>query len=514
MTALNTPSPVGPRRTASLGMLIFAIIVAVAAFAQVGLARDGGLPQGMFIYGVAIAVLSFGAFMVVQRFAPYADPMLLPLAVFLNGLGLAMIYRIDQTTTSDFAENKARFEAANPGKTFTPFGSEADIFQQLIWTIISIGLFIGVLIFLKHIKVLQRYHYTFGAAGLFLLIAPLLPGIGANINGSRIWIRVGPLSLQPAEFCKFAFIAFFAGYLVKKRAALGAVSRKILFLELPRSRDLMPILTFWIICLMVMAIENDFGTALLFFGLFVSMLYVATGKASWVAIGLTMFIGGVVIVLLLANVLSPLEHVTQRFDIWLHPEPYFGSGCDIGGTVFNFNNDPEGYRQCVKDGGSVADSEQLMKGLFALGQGGILGTGLGQGQPFITPLPASDEIFNSMGEELGLTGLMAILLVYALLIERGMKTAIATRDEFSKLFAGGISFVFALQVFAIVGGITKLIPFTGLTTPFLTQGGSSLLANWILIAILCRLSHEARKPAPVAIQDEGATQIVNLGGPR
>ncbi|GAB3656186.1 FtsW/RodA/SpoVE family cell cycle protein [Actinocorallia lasiicapitis] len=493
-------------------MLIFAIVVAVAAFAQVGLVRDGHLPTDMFTYGLAIAALSGVAFYVIQRFTPYADPVLLPFAMLLNGLGLAMIYRIDQTTTADFLDTKEAFETANPGRTFQPFGAGANVFSQLLWTVLAIGLFIVVLIFLKEVKILQRYHYTLGAIGLILLVAPLaFPGV----NGSKIWIQLPGLSIQPAEFCKFAFITFFAAYLVKKRAALSLVSRKVGPLELPRSRDLYPILLFWIIALGIVAVENDFGTALLFFGLFVAMVYVATGKATWVVIGLVMFLGGAALLYVGAHVIGgPLEHVNQRIEIWLDPNPYFGGGCKLpDGTIKPMDDIGFAQRECFKLGGDFSTSDQLLKGIFALGAGGVLGTGLGQGQPYLNDLAFSDEIFTSFGEEIGLTGLMALLLVYALLVERGMKVAISTKDEFSKLFAGGVSFVFALQVFAIVGGVTKLIPFTGLTTPFLTQGGSSLLANWILIAILIRLSHEARKPAPVSYQDEGMTQIVNLGDP-
>ncbi|GAA3212826.1 FtsW/RodA/SpoVE family cell cycle protein [Actinocorallia longicatena] len=512
MSAVATPTA-PPRRAASLGLLIFAIIVTIAAFAQVGLVRDGHLPTQMFTYGLAIAALAGVAFYVIQRFAPYADPVLFPIAMLLNGLGLAMIYRIDQTTADDFQAAVEAYKQSHPGETFKPFGAGADVLGQLLWTVLSIALFIAALIFLKEVKALQRYHYTLGAIGLILLVAPLgFPGI----NGSKIWIQLPGLSIQPAEFCKFAFITFFAAYLVKKRAALSLVSRKVGPLELPRSRDLFPILLFWILALMIVAVENDFGTALLFFGLFVAMVYIATGKATWVVIGLTMFIGGALLLYIGAHVIGgPLEHVNQRIEIWLNPEPYFGGGCKLpSGEIKNMAGVGFAQRECFKMGGDFSTSDQLLKGMFAMGQGGVLGTGLGQGQPYLNDLAFSDEIFTSFGEEIGLTGLMALLLMYALLVERGMKIAVGTKDEFSKLFAGGISFVFALQIFAIVGGVTKLIPFTGLTTPFLTQGGSSLLANWILIAILIRLSHEARKPAPVAIQDEGMTQIVNLGGPR
>lgn len=501
-----------PRKGAMLALLVFAMVVTVSAFAQVGLARDGTLPTGMYGYGAGLAVLSGAAYFVVVRFTPYADPILVPVAVALNGIGLAMIYRIDQSTGADYAQSKAAFLAKNPGGTFRPFGYGAQATRQLVFTGIAIALFIGAVLLLREVKALQRYHYTLGAIGMIFLVLPVFfPGI----NGSKIWITLPGLgSIQPSEFSKFALLAFFSGYLVKKRQALSLVSKRVLFLDLPRARDLFPILVFWLISLAILAVENDFGTALLFFGLFVSMLYIATGRVSWVVIGVGLFVGGALLLVGLANVVGgPLEHVTQRIDIWLNPEPFFNGGCAMpNGTIKNMNGIPGNVAlpQCVKMGGNYSDSAQLMMGLFAMGQGGLLGTGLGQGQPFLTPLSFSDEIFTSLGEEIGLTGLMAIMVLYILIISRGMKVALAARDPFSKLFAGGISFVFAIQIFAIVGGVTKLIPFTGLTTPFLTQGGSSLLANWILIAILVRLSDQVRRPAPQAIQDEGMTQIVSM----
>jgi cell division protein FtsW (lipid II flippase) len=269
----------------------------------------------------------------------------------------------------------------------------------------------------------------------------------------------------------------------------------------PRARDLMPILVIWLVCLGVLVLEKDLGSALLFFGLFVSMLYIATQRVSWVLIGVFLLVAGGY----LATLLPFLGHVRQRIDTWLNPEPYFDGGCSVGGKVVQAT-----IAKCAELGGQYADSGQLLRGLFSLGEGGVLGTGLGQGEPWRTPLSFSDFIITSFGEELGLAGLMVILLVYALIVERGMKTAVVAREPFLKLFAGGISFVLALQVFVIVGGVTRLIPLTGLTTPFLSQGGSSLLANWILIAILIRISDLARRPAPQSIQDEGLTQVVRV----
>ena len=524
MSAVNKLIPQGSRRGASLALLVFALVVMVSAFAQVGLARDNKLPVGVFGYGIIITALAAVAYLAVARWTPYADPLLVPLAVFLNGIGLAIIYRIDQTTIKSVADAVAASKAhcksvlaADPAAhcaVFTPYGAGASIATQLMWTAVSIALFTGAVIMLKDVKVLGKYTYILGISGLIFLVIPVFfPGI----NGAKVWITIpGVGSVQPAEFSKFALVAFFAGYLAKNGPAMAVVGRKIGPFALPRARHLMPIIVIWLISIMILVIQNDFGFQLLFFGLLISMLYIGTGRAIWVVIGIGLFAVGCVGIYLLAKAMSggPLEHLLQRVEIWLDPQAYFNGGCKLAnGQVLSQFADahpktPIG--DCAKLGGRYSDSSQLMQGLFAMGQGGVLGTGLGQGQPFITPLAFSDEIVTSLGEELGLTGLMAILAVYMLLIQRGFKTALACRDAYSKLFAGGVSFVFALQIFVIVGGVSKLIPFAGITTPFMAQGGSSLLANWILIAILVRLSDQARRPAPQSIQDEGLTQVVQL----
>jgi cell division protein FtsW (lipid II flippase) len=486
------PIATRPRRSAQLAMLIFAIVITIAGFAQVGLARDGHLPVGMYGYGLGLGILAVGAYFVVARFAPYADPLLLPLAVFLNGIGLAMIYRLDLRTSQDMKD------AIAAGKKISYIGPSTT--AQLEWTALGMIFFAITLLVLRDVKILQRYTYTIGAVGLFFLALPgFLPSSISGAMGAKIWIRIGSMSIQPSEFSKLALVAFFAGYLVNKRQALSIVGKKLGPLNLPRARDLGPILIMWILCLGVLALENDFGTAILFFGLFVSMLYIATERFMWVAIG-GLLLG-------CASLLAPMvPHVAQRINTWLNPMAYFDGGCKVGNKIINQIGT---IANCHAKGGQyIADSGQLVRGLFSMGQGGVLGTGLGQGEPWRTPLSYSDFIFTSFGEELGLTGVMVILLVYALIVQRGMKAAIAAKDNFAKLFAGGMSFVFALQVFVIVGGVTRLIPLTGLTTPFLAQGGSSLLANWILIAILIRISDVARRPAPQPIQDEGMTQVV------
>ncbi|RSN70361.1 MULTISPECIES: FtsW/RodA/SpoVE family cell cycle protein [Actinomadura] len=514
--------PYQRRNAASLVLLVFAMVLTLSAFAEVGLARDGSIPAGLFGYGGGLAVLAVAAYFVQMKFAPYADPLLLPLAVALNGLGLAMIYRLDLETSADW---KA---AARAGGEVLK--DEADAPGQLMWTFVGIAMFVAAILIMRDTqksdaplsftpKTAQRYTYLIGLGAIILLLLPIMPGLGMELNGARVWIKVGPMSVQPGEFAKLMLVAFFAGYLVNKRQAMSLIGKKIGPFSLPRARDLGPVMVIWFFCLGVLFLQKDLGTALLYFGLFVSMLYIATQRFSWIVIGVGLLVVGVFV----AMQLPFMGHVDQRISIWQNPQPYFDGGCMLdSGEVVPVNPNTEiyqkfktegavspGFAACGELGGAYADSRQLMMGLFALGEGGVLGTGLGQGEPWRTPLSFSDFIIDSLGEELGLTGLMAILLIYGLIVQRGMKTAVAARDPYLKMFAGGVSFVLALQVFVIVGGVTKLIPLTGLTTPFLSQGGSSLMANWILIAILVRMSHDARKPAPQAIQDEGMTQIVS-----
>lgn len=442
------------RRLAQLAMLAFAVVIVMFAYANVGLAIDKQIPAGMLAYGLGLGGLMLAAYLVLAKFAPWADPLILPLVTLINGLGLVVIYRLE--------------ESGMPG---------ASASGQLLWTAIGVVMFSATLIVLRDHRALQRLTYTAGAVGLALLIAPLLPFIGKEINGARIWIGIGGFTLQPAEFTKLALVVFFAGYLVAKRDVLALAGRRLLFIDLPRARDLGPILIVWGLSLGVLIMQKDLGSSLLIFGTFIAMLYIATQRTSWVLIGILLFLGGAVLAGLL------FDHVAARFEVFLNPESQVLFDRELGGSY------------------------QLMQGLFGMSQGGVLGTGLGQGHPNEIPLAFSDFIFAATGEELGLTGLMALLMVYALLVERGLRTSIAARDPFSKLLAGGLSFILAWQVFIIVGGVTNLIPLTGLVTPFMSQGGSALLANWILIALLVRMSDAARKPPPQAIQDEGMTQV-------
>ncbi len=299
---------------------------------------------------------------------------------------------------------------------------------------------------------------------------------GVANTGAKIEIAIGGFSLQPGEFGRLGLAMFFAGYLVTHRDVLTLAGKRVLGIDLPRTRDLGPIVTVWLISLLLLVFESDVGMSAVLMGLFVAMLYIATSRTSWLLIGFLMFIAG-------AWMASQLfAHVGQRFTCWLHP-----------------------FTQA-----NIANCYQPAQGLYGLANGGLLGKGLGAGQPFWTPLVQSDFIFTGLGEEIGLAGLMALLLMYGLIVQRGLRTAMMVKDPYSKLLAGGLSFMLALQVFVIVGGVTRLIPLTGITTPLMSQGGSSLIANWAMIGVLARLSDTARRPAPRPIQDEGLTQVVSL----
>jgi cell division protein FtsW (lipid II flippase) len=465
---VSVAAPVAPssRRGTELALVLLAVVLTLTAFTSVSAAESSALPSGLLTDGLGFTALAVLTHLAVRRLAPYADPVLLPAAIALNGLGLVLIHRLDLAYA---ASAKAAGHTAGRG----------DAPLQLVWTVIGIAAFLGVLMVVRDHTRLQGMTYTAMAVGLVLLVLPaLLPASHSTVNGARIWIRFGSFSFQPGELAKLALEVFFAGYLVRKRELLALAGRKVLGMTMPRGRDLGPVLAAWAASLIVLTRESDLGSSLLFFGIFVAMLYIATERKSWLLIGLVLFLAGSL------GAYRYVGHVHERVQIWLH--------------AFNphYIND---------------QSYQLVQGLFGQATGGIFGTGLGQGRPDLVPFANTDFIASTIGEELGLIGIMAVLTLYLLITMRGLRAAIGARDDFGKLLAGGLAFGFALQVFVQVGGVTRLIPLTGLTLPFMSYGGSSLISSWILLALLLRISDAGRRPGPeqtVGPVDESATMVV------
>jgi cell division protein FtsW (lipid II flippase) len=465
------------RRRAELQMIVFALAVVAFAMVNVGSSIHGMTVGTFFGYLIPFAVIVLLAHLAVRRWAPYADPLLLPLGTLLNGLGIVMIYRLHMAGRDGNPGSHNTAGALIPISTL----SHNAVTLQLVDTLIAVGCFAAFLVFIKEPRILQRYTYIFGLIGLFLFALPAIGLPGSSVQGAKIQVTIPGLgSYQPAEFGKLFLAVSFAGYLVTKRDVLSLAGKRVLGLDLPRGRDLGPILAMWVISMLLLVFESDIGMSSVFMGLFVAMIYIATGRNSWLLIGFGMFAVGAVVAA------TAIAHVGVRFSIWLHP--------------FSNQNLVLGSQP----------SYQLAQGLYGMGNGGVLGKGLGGGQPYWTPLVQSDFVFTAFGEELGLAGVMALLLIYGLMVQRGLRTALMIKDPFSKLLAGGLSFMLALQIFVIVGGVTRLIPMTGITTPLLSQGGSSLIGTWVMLAILIRLSDTARRPAPKPIQDEGLTQVVSL----
>jgi len=445
-----------PARNTEAGLLVLAIGIAPVAHASVGIGLDGELTASTATFAVVLALLFGAAHGVLRRFAPCADPILLPCVALLNGLGLVVVHRLDLAV----ATRARQAGQAVPG---------ADASLQLIWTAVGVAAFVAVIVIVRDHTRLQRYAWTAALAGIVLLLLPALPGIGRTINGARLWVRVGPMTVQPSEVAKVLLMVFFASFLVAKRDVLSLASRRVLGLDLPRARDLGPVLLAWAASIAVLVRERDLGSSLLFFGIFVVMLYVATERTSWLLIGLGLF---------LASSFAAYQlfgHVERRVDTWLDPFAHV---------------DTSGY--------------QVVQGFFGMGTGGLLGTGLGQGAPHTVPYAKTDFVLAAVGEELGLAGVMAVLVLFGLIVSRGLKTSLACRDSFGKLLAGGMSFALALQVFVIAGGVLGLIPLTGVTLPWLSYGGSSIVCNYVLVAILLRTSDAALRPAPAPVTPEVA----------
>jgi peptidoglycan glycosyltransferase len=419
------------RRTTELGLLVLGTMFVVGAYLLATLPEDSEIPTTVGPFLGIIVGLPLVAHVAVRRLAPQADGMLLPLASLLNGLGYVFVVRLD--------EARAR-----------PRGLAG---LQSVWMILGVAAFVATLVFVKDVRRLERYRYTAGFAGLGLLLLPLVPGLGRTINGSRIWVSLGPVNFQPGEFAKLALAIFFAGYLVEKRELL-AINRAVGPFSLPDPKHLGPILVAWGVALVVMILERDLGSSLLFFTLFLVVIWVATERVSYLAVGVLLFFGGGFLAF------NSFSHVQERFDTWLDPW-----------------GDEKGY--------------QVIQAAFAFADGGIAGRGLNLGVPLNIPVVESDFIFAAIGEELGLLGATAVLVGFVLMIGAGLRIAQQTTSGFDRLLATGLTTLLGFQAFIIMAGVVRLLPLTGVTLPFISYGGSSLLANWVLLALLLRISDDA-----------------------
>jgi cell division protein FtsW (lipid II flippase) len=436
MSAAAAPrmDPARARRNTELGLLILAVSLSLGAYALVGLGKEERVPTGVAGYGALLAGGYLFAHLVVRRFAPDADPIFLPTAGLLAGLGFAVVYRLDPERAA----------------------------AQASWLVFGLALFSLTLIAIRDHRQLDAYTYTIGLIGVLLLLLPLAPGVGTEIRGARVWVKLGALQFQPAEIAKVLIVVFAASYLSARRQLLAVATRRLGPIALPEPRHLGPILVAWGVSLAVLFFEKDLGSSLLFFGLVVVMLWVATGRGAYLALGGLLFAAGALFAY------RSFEHVRDRVAVWL-------------GAL-----DPE----FIQDEGF-----QIAQSLFAMATGGIAGVGLGLGRPQDIPDAPTDFVFAAIGEELGLFGTMAVLLLFVILVGRGFRTALARSDDFGRLLAVGLSTILALQTFVIVGGVTRLIPLTGVTLPFVSYGGSSLVANFVLLALLVRVSSGTRSEA-------------------
>jgi cell division protein FtsW (lipid II flippase) len=437
------------RRTTELGLLILGTMFVVGAYLLASLPDDSKIPTRVGPFLGVIVGLPLAAHIAVRRLAPRADGMLLPLATLLNGLGYVFIVRLDE----------ARRE---------PRGLAG---LQSLWMVLGVAAFVATLIIVRDARKLERYRYTAGFVGLVLLLLPLLPVFGRTIYGSRIWVSFGPVNFQPGEFAKLALAVFFAGYLVEKRELL-AINRAVGPFALPDPKHLGPVLIAWGVALVVMVLEKDLGSSLLFFTLFLVLIWVATERASYLAVGTAMFVAGAYLAF------TAFGHVQERFDTWLDPW-----------------DKAKGY--------------QVVQAAFAFADGGVAGRGINLGVPTKIPVVESDMIFAAIGEELGLLGATAILIAFVLMIGAGLRIAQQAATPFERLLATGLTTLLGFQAFIIMAGVVRLLPLTGVTLPFMSYGGSSLLANYVLLALLMRISDDtaSRRAERIAAQ-----QTTRIGG--
>ncbi len=441
------------RRTTELGLLVLGTMFVVGAYLLATLPDDSPIPTAV---GPLLAItvgLPLMMHLAVRRLAPQADGMLLPLAALLNGLGYVFIVRLDEAMPS-------------------PEGLAG---LQSLWMILGAAAFVVTLMVVRDARKLERYRYTAGFVGLVLLLMPLLPVVGRTINGSRIWVSFGPVNFQPGEFAKLALALFFAGYLVEKRELL-AINRAFGPIALPDPKHLGPVLIAWGVALVVMVLERDLGSSLLFFTLFLVLIWVATERASYLAVGVLLFAGGAYVAF------SAFSHVQERVELW------------------------GGFWALVGPVGMKAT--QLDLAAFSMADGGVGGRGLGLGSPTSIPVVASDFIYAAIVEELGLLGATAVLIAFLLMIGAGLRIAQQAPSAFERLFATGLTTLLGFQAFIIMAGVVRLLPLTGVTLPFISYGGSSLLANYVLLALLLRISDDTADRADDRIAANQLTEVV------
>jgi cell division protein FtsW (lipid II flippase) len=426
-------------RNRELATLFLAALVASSAFASAWISGFGAVDYGWLPWAGALAAVFLVAHAFTRWIVPDADPTLLPLTALLCAIGLTFVYRIN------------------------PYDGR----RQLVWVAVGVAVFVLVLVWLRYdYRVLERYKYVFGVSAIVLLMLPSVPGLGQRVNGVKLWVDIGPLQFQPGELAKIFLVVFLAGYLRDKREALAVL----------RLKDIGPLLAIWGAAMLVLVQTSDLGSALLNFGIFLAMLYAATGRTAFVGVGLVLFAGGATLLY------DRLDRVQQRVTVWLEPWTDDKVYCALNGAME--------YRQ-------NCDSYQLVKSLYSIANGGYGGTGIGNGTfqtvdgtPLI-PYLQTDFIYSALAQELGLIGVAAVLLLYLALVARGMRVALTAQDGFSKLLAAGLSFGFALQTFIIVGGVLRLVPLTGITLPFVSYGGTSIVANFAMVALLLLVSNRA-----------------------
>ena len=424
-----------PRRNTELGLIVLAVIVTVGAYVLASLGARAEIPVDIGPFLLFVLALLLVAHLAVRRLAPEADPILLPLAALLNGLGYVVIAGLNTELAA----------------------------AQATWTAVGVGAFVATLLVVRRTRVLERYRYTFALAGLALILAPFVPFLGEEINGARIWVRAGPVNFQPGEFAKIVLAVFFAAYLVDKRELLRTSTRRLGPLHLPEPKYLGPILLAWATSLVVMIAQKDLGSSLLFFTLFVVLLWVATERASWLVVGAALFALGAYVSW------SVFGHVQQRVEIWLDPW-----------------QDPTG------------DGYQIVQAAFAMAYGGLTGTGLGLGGQVRIPFAETDFVFAVIAEQLGLAGGTLVILAFLLMVGSGLRIATRAEAPFDKLLATGLTTLLGVQAFIIIAGVTRLLPLTGVTLPFVSYGGSSLVANYVLLALLLRISDQSARPSVAA----------------